>query len=144
MDVILYERPDLASRRTPMGFPLHEACMRGLELKVIKSLAAIYPEALSANVSDELIRYRLTPLFLACNRVEPDLETITFFIDADPACLYGTNDRPPLFHFCVGIWSQPLTTWTSLVNYVLSRYPEADKIPDFQGRYAVHHATSTS
>ena len=109
IDVVLAERPDLVRQRSPMGFPLHEACMRGLPLNIIRKLTTLYPEALTANVSDDLALYRQTPIFLACSRAEPDMESIAFLIDADPTCLWGTAERPPLFHWCVGIWNQPLS-----------------------------------
>ncbi len=142
LEVVLDERPDLVRRRSTMGYPLHEACMRGLPLTVIQTLVERFPEAVTANASDI---WRQTPLFVACSRVDPHMETITYLVQTDyPACLEGTSERPPLLHWCMSIWNQPLLVWTTLVDWVLAQYPEAANMQDFNGQYIVHHATSTS
>jgi hypothetical protein len=146
LDILLDERPDLVRRQSSLGYPLHEACTRGLPLAVIQKLVDRFPEAVTANANDEPSRsWCQTPLFFAASRVEPQMDTIAYLVQADyPSCLVGTLDRPPLLHWCMGNWNQPLLVWTALVDWVCQQYPEAADLPDFNGRYAIHHATSTS
>lgn len=142
LEVLLDERPDLVRQRSTMGYPLHDACRGGLGLDVIQQLVERFPEAVTANASEV---WHQTPLFAACSRVDPQMDTIAYLVKADyPACLVGTEERPPLLHVCMSVWNQPLVVWTNLVDWVLNQYPEAGAICDFNGRYAIHHATSTS
>lgn len=141
-DIVLGERPDLVGQRTSLGYPLHQACTRGLPLGVIQQLVELFPEAVTANASDSWCQ---TPLFVACSRVEPQMDTIAYLVLQDyPSCLVGTADRPPLLHWCMSIWNQPLATWIALVDWVEAQYPGAADLLDFDGRYPIHHATSTS
>jgi len=142
LDVLLDDRPDLVRQRSTMGYPLHDACRGGLPLSVVQHIVERFPEALTASASDV---WHQTPLFAACSRSDPQMDTIAYLVKADfPGCLMGTAERPPLLHFCMSVWNQPLKVWTQLVDWVLTRYSEALFFADFNGRYVVHHATSSS
>ena len=135
LSIVLDERPDLVQRKCSSGYPLHEACSKGLSLSVIRALVERFLEAVTSNQSD---RWCHTPIFLACWQDEPELETIDYLVKADPSCLCGTADPPSLLHWRLSIPTQPMAVWTGLVDWVLKQYPEAADLPDFDGRFRVN------
>lgn len=142
LDAILEERPDLTCVKTFMGYPLHAACAAKMPLFVVRKLVDAFPKAVSCSSSDGL---NVTPLFLACNQRVPDRDIVKYLVAKDyPSCLEGTRDRPPLFHYCVGIWAHSVEVSRELTDWVLSMFPGAADLKDFQGRYPIHYATSTS
>jgi hypothetical protein len=137
--------PDFAGQ--DLGFSaLYCACSVGSPASVVAKLVHLFPQAAAQFGFPEHVNTTGSgdvdvPVFVACSRSMPCLETIDILIDAYPGCLRASTNHPPLFHICVRLDNSEKVL--ALRRLVYNRSIDAG-IPimdtrDLAGFYPIHH-----
>jgi ankyrin repeat protein len=79
----LVDQNPLASCGQDGSLPLHEACRRGASFTIVQSLVNLYKASVKSVTSEGDL-----PLFLACEKSEPSLDTVFLLMKLYPDLVY--------------------------------------------------------